>query len=242
MEIKLVDSPDKELLDFFENRIEEFNNARWEIKKKRPVAVCVKAQEGVIIAGAAGKTFGKWLLIDNLWVAEHMRGSGLGSRVLKAMEASAKERGCEFVLLDTLNFQARPFYEKHGYECQWVQPHYPRDGCKYFMVKVLDSDRKARLMTAPTLFTVSLSKVGGRELPAGVVRAHIEYLRRLDDRGRLVLCGPFADHPSGLVIVRAKDRAEAAEMAEEDPFVREGFRTYEIRTWRIANSGNNYLG
>lgn len=40
-------------------------------------------------------------------------------------------------LLDTLNFQAMPFYQKYGYETQWVQQGYPKTGCKYFMAKKL---------------------------------------------------------------------------------------------------------
>ena len=39
---------------------------------------------------------------------------------------AAIKRGCKFALLDTLNFQAKPFYEKFGYKLQWAQENYPR--------------------------------------------------------------------------------------------------------------------
>ncbi len=61
----------------------------------------------------------------------------MGTKILLMLEETAIKRGCKFVLLDTLNFQARPFYEKHGYEVKWTQQNYPKDGCKYFMVKEL---------------------------------------------------------------------------------------------------------
>lgn len=135
--IELLDAPENDFIDFVEKHIEEFNVARWEIKEKKPIGVQIKDSNGEIIAGATGKTFGLWLLIDNLWVSEEMRNCSLGSKALLAIEEGAKNRGCRFVLLDTLNFQAQPFYEKHGYKVQWVQEQYPQTGCKYFMMKVL---------------------------------------------------------------------------------------------------------
>lgn len=137
MNIEVVHSPTPELSQFFEKRIEEFNLENWEVKEKKPLVVTVKNEQGEIVAGAAAKTFGLWLLIENLWVHESLRGKDMGSKILKALETTARERGCKYALLDTLNFQARPFYEKFGYKLQWTQPNYPREGCKYFMTKDL---------------------------------------------------------------------------------------------------------
>lgn len=135
--IEVIDSPDKAIIDFFDKRIEEFNVERWEIKEKKPIAVKVTNSEGNVVGGAAGKTFGAWLLLDNLWVAEDLRGNDIGTSILQKIESAAKGRGCKFVLLETLNFQAKPFYEKYDYQVQWIQNHYPRDGRKYFMIKEL---------------------------------------------------------------------------------------------------------
>jgi GNAT superfamily N-acetyltransferase len=137
MDIELVESPTPSLIDFFENRIEEFNLIHWEIKEKKPLAVQIKDEGGNIVAGAAAKTFGLWLLLDNLWVSDSLRGQKVGSKILLKLEEAAIKRGCQFVLLNTLNFQAMPFYEKHGYKVEWIQKNYPRDGCKYFMTKCL---------------------------------------------------------------------------------------------------------
>ena len=137
MDIEVVDKPDSALLEFFEKKIHEFNVARWEVKERLPLAVRIRNETGEVVAGAAARTFGLWLLIDNIWVSEQLRGQDLGSKILKHLESAAVARGCKFALLDTLNFQARPFYERFGYKVQWVQNNYPKDGCKYFMVKEL---------------------------------------------------------------------------------------------------------
>ncbi len=137
MKIEVVDKPPKELIAAIEKKIEEFNLASWEVKEQVSLAVAVYGEKQELLAGAAARTFGYWLLVDNIWVSEHLRGKNIGSQILQGLEKAAIARGCKFALLDTLNFQAKPFYEKFGYEVQWVQENYPKEGCKYFMVKQL---------------------------------------------------------------------------------------------------------
>jgi len=137
MNIEVLDNPDQELVDYLDKKIADFNWANWEVSERKPLAVQIKNAKGVVIAGAAGRSFGDWLLINTLWVSEELRGQNIGSKILKKIETSAKERGCIKCLLDTLNFQAMPFYEKRGYKTQWIQQGYPKTGCKYFMVKEL---------------------------------------------------------------------------------------------------------
>ena len=135
--IEVLPNPDAEYVAFLNRQIDEFNHAHWEIKTKVPLAVRLTDDAGAVIAGGVGKTFGLWLLIDVIWVSEANRGQDLGTKVLKALEDAARTRGCAHALLDTLGFQARPFYERFGYNVRWTQEHYPRDGHKFFMTKDL---------------------------------------------------------------------------------------------------------
>jgi len=137
MNIEVLHKPEQQLIDYLDEKIAEFNWAHWEVNERRPLAVQIKNAKGDVIAGAAGRTFGNWLLINTLWVSDELRGQNIGSQILQAMELAAKQRGCITCLLDTLNFQAMPFYEKHGYKTQWIQKNYPKTGCKYFMLKTL---------------------------------------------------------------------------------------------------------
>ncbi len=137
MKIEIVENPNKELLDEIDKKIEEYNLIHWEVKEKNPIAFVIKDDNCKLIAGASAKTFGYWLLIDNIWVSEHLRGQKIGSELLHKLEKLAIQRGCKFSLLDTLDFQAKPFYEKYGYKLQWTQSNYPKNGLKYFMTKEL---------------------------------------------------------------------------------------------------------
>ncbi len=137
MIIEVLESPEQELLDYLEKKIDDFNWANWEIKERLPMAVQIKNDSGEVTAGAGARSFGDWVLLDTLWVSEELRGQNIGSKLLAEIEAIGKKRGCKKCLLDTLNFQAKPFYENHGYVTKWVQEGYPKEGCKYFMVKDL---------------------------------------------------------------------------------------------------------
>ena len=135
--IEIVEKSDPELVRFLDERIAEYNWQHWEVSQRLPLAVQLKNDQGEIIAGCSGRTFGNWLQINTLWVCESLRGQSIGKELLELMESQAVKRGCNRAILDTLNFQAEPFYRKLGYKTEWVQEDYPKTGCKYFMTKGL---------------------------------------------------------------------------------------------------------
>lgn len=137
MNIEVLQNPEQELVDFLSQKISEFNWQNWEVNERLPLAAQITDDDGNVVAGAAARTFGNWLLLDTLWVSDTLRGQNIGSRLLSTIEQEGKQRGCVKCLLDTLNFQAMPFYQRHGYVTQWIQEDYPKQGCKYFMVKEL---------------------------------------------------------------------------------------------------------
>jgi uncharacterized protein len=68
--------------------------------------------------------------------------------------------------------------------------------------------------------------------------AHLEYMISLEKRGVLFASGPLSDGaapPSGagLTILRVGNAQEARALAEADPFVTNGLRTFEIKEWTI---------
>ncbi len=90
-------------------------------------------------------------------------------------------------------------------------------------------------------YVVILLPIESRELNSEVIAKHAQHLRELDGDGKLVLAGPFIDHPTGLLVLRGKNKDEIKSIMDVDPFIQEGFRTYEVRTWLMANRTNNYL-
>ena len=61
-----------------------------------------------------------------MWVAAGLRGGGIGALVLAAAEDEGRARGCTRAHLDTFSYQARPFYEKHGWRVFATLDDYPK--------------------------------------------------------------------------------------------------------------------
>jgi len=70
---------------------------------------------GNITAGGRGHVYLGALEIRGLWVAPALRGTGLGSAILTAIECEARRRGATKAMLYTYSWQAEAFYARHGY-------------------------------------------------------------------------------------------------------------------------------
>ena len=80
-----------------------------------------------------------------------------------------------------------------------------------------------------------------KELTFDIIQKHVDNLKKLDKEGKLVLCGPFTDFPRGMVVFNADSKEEAKEIAEADPFISSGCKTYELRRLEVASAENHYL-
>lgn len=124
--------------DLAKQKIAEFNALHWDASKRQALGLKKVTDNGDLVAALAGRTFGNWFYLESFWLADSERGKGIGSAMLAEAERIALQRGCMFVMLDTLDFQAKPFYQRHGYQVVWTQQDYPfAGGAKYFMTKAL---------------------------------------------------------------------------------------------------------
>jgi ribosomal protein S18 acetylase RimI-like enzyme len=73
--------------------------------------------------------------VQLLVIPDALRGSGLGSAIMREAEAVARRRGCIGVWLDTYSFQARGFYERLGYEVVGSINDHPIGGERFILAK-----------------------------------------------------------------------------------------------------------
>jgi GNAT superfamily N-acetyltransferase len=102
-----------------------------------PIGVFARDRSGTLVGGVHGQINWNWLHVALFWIAPARRHDGLGTELLETLEAAAVERGCTDAHLDTFSYQARPFYERHGYEVFATLDDYPSGHRRYYMKKRL---------------------------------------------------------------------------------------------------------
>jgi GNAT superfamily N-acetyltransferase len=135
-ELRIVSEPRGDAGDatFVRDGLVHFNVAVTGDAYYSPLAIFLKDERGAVLGGAIGHVWGGWLDLNILWVVEPFRGQGYGTKLLRAAEDEARMQGCHGVFLSTFSFQAKPFYEKFGYEVVADIPDYPK-GHSYHVLK-----------------------------------------------------------------------------------------------------------
>jgi len=113
-----------------------FNEAWIGPSNEQSVRLVARDELGVV-GGLLGHTKWKWLYVAKLWVDERGRGKGIGTQLLEAAEELARSRGCTDASLDTFEYQARPFYEKLGYQLFGTLDGYPPGYRQFYLRKRL---------------------------------------------------------------------------------------------------------
>ena len=111
------------------------DNEVGRVDKVRSLAVLIRDSAGLITGGLWADTYWDWMFVAMLIVPEPLRGRGVGANLLSQAEQEARARGCIGAWLDTFSFQARPFYERHGYQVLAALPDYPAPHSRFFMSK-----------------------------------------------------------------------------------------------------------
>lgn len=92
---------------------------------------------GKIVGGVYGWIFYGCIHIDELWIEGIYRNQGLGSELITKAVEYGKINNCSFSSVNTMDFEARPFYEKHGYEVEFKRQGYDKNTSFYFLRKNL---------------------------------------------------------------------------------------------------------
>ena len=98
---------------------------------------CFVAKENDELVGAiSGATFFSEIYIDELVIKEEHRGKNIGTKLVKAVEDYYKDFGFNNINTCTNEFQAPKFYEKCGFELEFVRKNKDNPKLnKYFYIK-----------------------------------------------------------------------------------------------------------
>lgn len=75
----------------------------------------VQNEQGQLVAALTAHLLWDWLYIDELWVDESYRGTGMGKRLMDRAESYARENAITGLWLWTQSWQAPKFYQSLGF-------------------------------------------------------------------------------------------------------------------------------
>lgn len=103
-----------------------------------PLLVIAYGVDGSVAGGLFGETQFSWFKLSIMAVRAELRKQGIGRELVERAEAEARRRGCKYVFLDTMSYQAPGFYESLGYEVVGRIEDWDSHGhTKYFFTKGL---------------------------------------------------------------------------------------------------------
>ena len=117
--------------------LRQFTRDAVPVLDNQDFAALVMNTDGGVIGGLIASSRWGGFHIEMIALPLALRGKGIGSKLLHLAEEEALRRNCHHMLLDTQAFQAKPFYEQHGFkvfgQIEGPAPYYPR----FFMQKTL---------------------------------------------------------------------------------------------------------
>jgi len=133
-ELKAAQDGERAILEGLGNNILEHLG---DVELGRSLRLFIRNQANEVVGGVIANCFGGWMYIALLWVEKSLRNQGYGTQLMHLVEEEAVQLGCENAHVDTYSFEARPFYERLGYELFATLEDCPKGHCKYFLKKRL---------------------------------------------------------------------------------------------------------
>lgn len=141
MKIELTTSASKEdssiisqgIIEFNKQAIPDLEPNEAEVK----FSVFARNDFNRVIGGVRCTCYWNTLHIELLWLSEECRGQGIGNKLIKQAEVFAIENGYEKAFVETTSWQAKPFYEKAGYEHVAILPDRPKGHASHYLTKAL---------------------------------------------------------------------------------------------------------
>lgn len=135
--IKRVGEVNEPIGDFIHNGFMQYGEQNNVVLNYDEFCFIAEDSEGRIIGAITGRAYYNEVHIGDLIVDESHRRSGLGKRLVGAVEDCYKGKGYDVITLTTFGFQAPEFYKKLGYTVEFIRKNEDPKLTKYFLKKAL---------------------------------------------------------------------------------------------------------
>lgn len=130
-------NPSKEDIQVLGDGLQAYAKSKKNLPKMEFFAFFVRDKDNRILGGVTGCLFYGCHYIDYLWVDEKLRGKNIGTELMLAADKLAREKGCLFSAVNTMDWEALGFYQKFGYKVEFERTGFLNDSTFYFLRKNL---------------------------------------------------------------------------------------------------------
>jgi GNAT superfamily N-acetyltransferase len=104
-----------------------------EVPQSKRFVLRVTDNQGLLVGGTLIWAYWGWVDVSLLALEPHVRGQGVGRRLVAAIEAKAREEGCSRLRVETFEHELG-FYQGLGYRIIGHLEDYPQ-GCSYYWLR-----------------------------------------------------------------------------------------------------------
>lgn len=136
--LEYFDTIPKEYEDVLYHGISEGASQAKGLPHIRPFSIFIKDQTGNVLGGVSWMLFYGSLYVDSLWMDKRLRHQRWGTKLMQEAEQIGRKYGAKFITLNTMDWEALPFYQKLGYSVEFIREGYDKESKMYLLRKNLN--------------------------------------------------------------------------------------------------------
>lgn len=135
MNIKRINEPDNRIDSFINEEFSAYALQSHVDLNYHEFCFIAEGDAGEILGVITGRAYYNEVHIGDLIIHKDHRRCKLGSKLVAAVEDAFQNAGYDKITLTTFGFQAPEFYQKLGYQVEFIREDKDPKLCKYFLSK-----------------------------------------------------------------------------------------------------------
>ena len=137
MVIRRIEEEDSRIGSFINDEFSQYSEQNGVVLNYSEFCFAAEDEEGKILGVITGRAYYNEVHIGDMIIDRKHRRSGLGSKLIAAVEEAYAGAGYEKITVTSFGFQAPEFYKKLGYQIEFVREDKNPKLSKYFLSKPL---------------------------------------------------------------------------------------------------------
>lgn len=134
-EMTFDDNPKQAEMDVLNQGIMAYAKSQRDLPPIEFFAFYIRDENNQIVGGCSGDYLYGCVYVGQLWMSQALRGQGYGTQLMASAEQYGRTKGATFAAVNTMDWEALPFYQKLGYEIELARKGFLNGSIFYFLRK-----------------------------------------------------------------------------------------------------------